>query len=277
MGFLSLFLVLACTINSGAANSVQANWDFDQIKIMEYGRALVLQCNVTGAPGSTKHTFKWFKDDKPLQEITDKVRILPEENKVQIFRANEDDIANYTCQAVNVKTNSTDNIMKATLRVIGKPRVHLTPDTPVVEGEKLKLHCEVLGNPTPTVTWTIDGKPINNTDRIKFEDDDKGVDNAYLVIDETEMTDRNFYACTAHNLATSKVAPSEAKTFVRVKDKLAALWPFLGICAEVIVLCSIILIYEKKRNKAELEESDTDQSPEQKNTPDHGKDVRQRK
>lgn len=46
-----------------------------------------------------------------------------------------------------------------------------------------------------------------------------------------------------------------------LSDKLAALWPFLGICAEVIILCAIILIYEKKRNKAEMEESDTDQSP----------------
>jgi len=44
---------------------------------------------------------------------------------------------------------------------------------------------------------------------------------------------------------------------------LAALWPFLGIVAEVVVLCTIILIYEKKRNKTELDESDTDQSPEQ--------------
>lgn len=50
--------------------------------------------------------------------------------------------------------------------------------------------------------------------------------------------------------------------FVRL-GKFAALWPFLGICAEVVILCAIILIYEKRRNKAEMEESDTDQSPEQ--------------
>lgn len=48
-----------------------------------------------------------------------------------------------------------------------------------------------------------------------------------------------------------------------IPDKYAAVWPFLGICVEVVVLCTIIFIYEKKRNKAELEESDTDQSPEQ--------------
>jgi hypothetical protein len=44
-----------------------------------------------------------------------------------------------------------------------------------------------------------------------------------------------------------------------VKDKFAALWPFLGICAEVFILCAIILIYEKRRNKTEQEDSDTDQ------------------
>ncbi|KAG8228419.1 hypothetical protein J437_LFUL003892 [Ladona fulva] len=105
--------------------------------------------------------------------------------------------------------------------------------------------------------------------------EDKGVPNAILSIDEVVMDDRGTYTCFAKNIANH----TEASTFVRVKDKLAALWPFLGICAEVFVLCAIILIYEKKRNKAELEESDTDQSPEQKNTPDHGKDsdVRQRK
>ena len=58
----------------------------------------------------------------------------------------------------------------------------------------------------------------------------------------------------SYNTACSTVWP--------VTDKLAALWPFLGICAEVFVLCAIILIYEKKRNKTELEESDTDNSPE---------------
>lgn len=51
--------------------------------------------------------------------------------------------------------------------------------------------------------------------------------------------------------------------FTYFSDKLAALWPFLGICAEVVILCAIILIYEKKRNKQELDESDTDQSPDQ--------------
>ena len=42
-----------------------------------------------------------------------------------------------------------------------------------------------------------------------------------------------------------------------ISDKLAALWPFLGIVAEVIVLCAIILIYEKKKSKQMADEDDS--------------------
>jgi len=45
-----------------------------------------------------------------------------------------------------------------------------------------------------------------------------------------------------------------ATVVVQVKDKYAALWPFLGICAEVAILCAIILIYEKRRAKRIEEE-----------------------
>jgi len=39
---------------------------------------------------------------------------------------------------------------------------------------------------------------------------------------------------------------------IRVKDKLAALWPFLGIVGEVTLLITIIFIYEKKSKKVNL-------------------------
>lgn len=45
-------------------------------------------------------------------------------------------------------------------------------------------------------------------------------------------------------------------------DKYAALWPFLGICAEVAVLCTIIFIYEKRRQKPDFDESETDHNTE---------------
>lgn len=46
-------------------------------------------------------------------------------------------------------------------------------------------------------------------------------------------------------------------------DIYAALWPFLGIVVEVLLLGIIIFIFEKRRAKAEFEESDTDQGNDQ--------------
>lgn len=48
-----------------------------------------------------------------------------------------------------------------------------------------------------------------------------------------------------------------------VADKLAALWPFLGICAEVAILCTIIFIYEKRRTKRMQQEEERAATEEQ--------------
>lgn len=142
---------------------------------------------------------------------------------------------------------------------------HLPDSVNIVEGEKLHLVCNGKMNPGAKVAWVFkDENYTQSKGRVQMsKDEERGIDGAVLDVAEIQMNDFGDVWCrVAYNWSdTVKGHISEAKSVVRVKDKLAALWPFLGICAEVIILCTIILIYEKKRNKSELEESDTDQSP----------------
>uniref|UniRef100_A0A8D2P088 Basigin n=1 Tax=Zosterops lateralis melanops TaxID=1220523 RepID=A0A8D2P088_ZOSLA len=60
---------------------------------------------------------------------------------------------------------------------------------------------------------------------------------------------------------TNSFGTGEATVNLRVRSRLAALWPFLGIVAEVLVLVTIIFIYEKRRKPDEVPDGAKGQIP----------------
>ncbi|XP_054278207.1 basigin isoform X2 [Macrosteles quadrilineatus] len=246
-----------------SANEIVTNAEYSNYKVLNYGESMVLQCNETNP--SKELVVKWFKYDTPIVSSGgNHPKYVVKDNELIVNRALEDDVANYTCKLVNSKNNNSE-VAKFDFQVVGKPYVKLPEFITVIEEEKLKLECTVVGSHNPYVEWKVGNETYDQSEgRVKLSVDPvRGVKNALLELEPARMSDRGTINCTAHNIATTFAEPNVASTYVRVKDKYAALWPFLGICAEVIVLCTVIFIYEKKRNKAELEESDTDQSPEQ--------------
>lgn len=127
------------------------------------------------------------------------------------------------------------------------------------------LVCNGKHSPGVKIIWTFGNQNYTTSKgRVKIsQDQERGIYGAVLTVENIEMNDRGIIHCrVSYNWSdTMEGHSAQAVTLLRVKDKLAALWPFLGICGEVVVLCAIILVYEKKRNKAELDESDTEQSP----------------
>lgn len=180
-------------------------------------------------------------------------------------KTNEDDFGNYSCAAGGAAMS---------WRVHGRPHAKLPPNTNVVEGQKLKLTCRLVGKPYPAVAWLFSNSSANGSDvwapldealggRAELADSEQGVAEGELTVGSAALGDAGRVACVpllpgqTEGEARADAAGA-AITVLRVKDMYAALWPFLGICAEVFVLCAVILIYEKRRTKPELDDSDTD-------------------
>lgn len=83
-----------------------------------------------------------------------------------------------------------------------------------------------------------------------------------LTIKDTDKSDRMVFICKATlkdmevNNCTASKHCDMSETILRVKDPLAALWPFCGIVIEVILLCIIIFFCEKRKSSQEKEDYD---------------------
>ncbi|XP_060535011.1 neuroplastin [Cylas formicarius] len=278
----SVFTVLIAH-STFAVVAINATYDVPENSAVIYApyKQIVLQCN-----SSEKVTMVWKKDDQIVTDINglkDRIRTTETETAtgisycLLISHGDYSDAGNYTCSSMD----NGEEQASAKINVAARVAVRIkTQNINVVEEEKLRIECQALGN--PDIEWFIlssnyENETFNETsDRVTISNykDEHGQEfvNGLLIIDKVNKEDRGQYTCIGYNKFLLKDT-TNSTCMVRVKDKYAALWPFLGICAEVIVLCAVIIIYEKKRNKTELEESDTDQSPDQKNTPDHGKEA----
>lgn len=87
---------------------------------------------------------------------------------------------------------------------------------------------------------------INGSGRYIIKSSDNKTELRILKLNIEE--DAGDYHCNASNAEGS----GSATVNLRVRSRLAALWPFLGIVAEVLVLVTIIFIYEKRRKPDEV-------------------------
>lgn len=234
--------------------------------ILTPGQILVLQCNNTDDPSAK---LQWLKNGLSLNLTDERIKEETSNNSLVIINTLESDCGNYTCNSAN---------QEAIIPV--RSIVKIAPvdsSRNVVQNQNIVLLCNVTqGTPLPTVQWRKDNEPLNMSDpRITVKTDLRGVEATEIIISDAKFEDRAQYTC----IVTNEISTANATILVRVKDKYAALWPFLGICAEVAVLCTIIFIYEKRRQKPDFDESETEHNTENKSVADDEKnrDVRQRK
>ncbi|KAK4467858.1 hypothetical protein MN116_008778 [Schistosoma mekongi] len=125
------------------------------------------------------------------------------------------------------------------------------------EGNPLSVHCEVDGFPEPyEVSWQrlVENEGDTNKNKLLTVTDAvlKKHDNTKNAIMEWSDASKStgFYLCTAK----SNLGSDNLLLEVRIKSKLAPLWPFIGIIVELVVLGIIILIYERTQAKRRRDE-----------------------
>ncbi|ELT97255.1 hypothetical protein CAPTEDRAFT_151799 [Capitella teleta] len=213
----------------------------------------VLGCEIGDNTAVMESELIWSRNGVVIQDTPKRYSISTENNTLTVFRATEGDEGEYVC-ALNLNNGAHFN---ATVYLYMAPQVHhFQKSKNVIQGDPLHLECKAFGYPVPSISWLKGDMPLDTSDdRVKLSNytTEQGVllINATLRIENLDFPDRADYVC----LASDGGLTNNGTILVRVKDKLAALWPFLGICAEVTILCVIIFIYEKRRaKKMELEE-----------------------
>ncbi|XP_036994968.2 basigin [Artibeus jamaicensis] len=170
---------------------------------------------------------------------------------------------------------------RTSLGVKGPPKIKAVKKSEhATEGEMVVLTCKSESFP-PVTEWVwykiteAGDQVLTNNSQNKFVVSSDTKTELHMQNLDLEA-DPGQYVCNG----TSTEGTDQVIITLRVRNHLAALWPFLGIVAEVLVLVIIIFIYEKRRKSDDiLDDEDTGSAPLKSSghhVNDKGKQVRQR-
>lgn len=226
-----------------------------KLRVFTVHRSLVLSCGISPVTENVKLT--WTRDGKKVDEVSDlqgRYQILEAEHKFIIDRTVENDNGIYACEY---------QTKRAIFNVVANVASRLTRDTQLIEGESLWIVCRVVGT-APKVTWILPNNTTltNSTEHIVLEREND-IEGSALYIASVRMEDRGNYTCIAENAASSipGFEPSVVTGMVRVRSKLAPLWPVCGILVQCFILFVVLFIYEKYFHDDDELDDDMDNGP----------------
>lgn len=82
------------------------------------------------------------------------------------------------------------------LKIPPRFTVGLEPRLSVPQGSPINLNCSAIGQPTPTLDWYKDNRPLRNEHPYSIQGEDG---DSLLRIQESKKTDAGTYSCRAQN------------------------------------------------------------------------------
>uniref|UniRef100_A0A8C1CJW7 Neuroplastin a n=1 Tax=Cyprinus carpio carpio TaxID=630221 RepID=A0A8C1CJW7_CYPCA len=230
---------------------------------------ITLQCNLTTSQSNHHESF-WMKNG---EEISD-TRGEAKNTEYKLNKPRPDDSGEYMC----VYTFDSAPAANATIEVKAAPDItgHKRSENKN-EGEKAVLYCKSVGYPYPMWIWRKLDNGIsmdidNSSGRFFISSKDGYTEMSIINLDIA--SDPGEYECNA----TNTIGSNSMLSVLRVRSRLAPLWPLLGVLAEIIILVLIIVIYEKRKKPDDVPDDDEPAGPMKTNSTNNHKDknLRQR-
>ncbi|VDP60018.1 unnamed protein product [Schistosoma mattheei] len=255
LGILLLKLALVC-IRPKANGEVETYMSAVKLEGLPYIKRAVnisvsvtVKYEITGVSDPSTVTLSWKRNGE----------------EIAVSRRKTDDAPILSGDYSSESFSDTTHTLEVTLNLNqkGAPVLPLfTKPKRVLEGDIMRLVCRVSSYPQPSsVIWSFasiqasqmdDDNAINtalynllplltNETHYVLETSDGGTPNDTLRFLDLKESDNGLYAC---NVSTDR-GTDFSLMIVNVKDRWAALWPFIGIIVEVTILVAAILLYER--------------------------------
>ncbi|XP_054281239.1 cell adhesion molecule Dscam2-like [Macrosteles quadrilineatus] len=162
----------------------------------DIGSSVNLTCQATSGSGASGLQRVWLKDGHVVGHIySSQNPVLP------IPRVQRDDAGMYQC-LVRAEADSAQASVQLVLGSAHPTLVYKFIQQTLQPGPPVSLKCIASGNPTPHITWKLDGLPLpSNTDRFLIGQyvTLHGEVISHVNISNVQVEDGGIYQCTATN------------------------------------------------------------------------------
>ncbi|XP_032663874.1 Down syndrome cell adhesion molecule-like protein Dscam2 isoform X4 [Odontomachus brunneus] len=130
------------------------------IQTVDLGKPAYLTCTASGFPQAVLY---WLKDGQPLRTGT-RVRMVSSE-RISVTSVAREDRGMYQCFVRN-EYEIAEGIAELRLGEIAPQLVYRFIEQTMQPGPSVSLKCSAAGNPTPQISWLLDGFPLPQNDRL---------------------------------------------------------------------------------------------------------------